>query len=118
MVKESQSWQQFRNVLIRELFISTMIHAHQFSRGDGHSIFFHWEEGDKGQTGKADSQGLAPRSREMDVNFLIFPSIFSQLLDVWEEKEVIQNQLGLSTTLLHFGLLFVLCLQPIVSCMN
>lgn len=93
MVKESQSWQQFRTVLIRELFISTMIHAHQFSREGGHSVFFHWEEGDKGQTGKADSQDLAPHSRGMDVNFLIFPSILSQLLDVWEEKEVIQNQL-------------------------
>lgn len=42
---------------------------------------------------QTDSQDLAPHSREMDVNFLIFPSIFSQLLDVWEEKEVIQNQL-------------------------
>lgn len=94
-----------------------MIHTHQFSREDGHRTFFQWE-GDKGQTGTANSQGLAPRSREMNVNFIIFPPIFSQLLDVWEEKEVIQNQLWLSTTLLHFGLLFVLCLQPIVSCMN
>lgn len=95
-----------------EKFNSTVIHAPQFCRGDGHRAFFHWEEGDKGQT------ALAPHSREMTVNFLIFPSIFSQLLDVWEEKEVIQDLLWLSTTLLHFGLVFVLRLHPIVSWMS
>lgn len=56
-MKESQSWQPFRNVWVGELFNSTVIHAPQFCWRDGHRAFFHWEEGDEGQT------SLAPHSR-------------------------------------------------------